>query len=93
MADSPLPDWWTYPKYCGRGHAWGPGRVLVSWMPCQCDPAREAQLRGSGHRLVECRAPGCGWTDYEPRHDPATAGLPRVLGQACPSHLVEWVQK
>lgn len=69
-----LPAWWDYPRYCGNGHAWGPGKVLVSWMPCACDPAREAQPRGPGHRLIECRTPGCGWTDYEPPHDPDTAG-------------------
>jgi hypothetical protein len=74
--DVQRPDWWTYPICCGNGHPWGPGRVIVSWQPCLCDPAREAQPRGSGHRLIECRTPGCGWVDYEPLHDPETAGLP-----------------
>jgi hypothetical protein len=72
--DVQLPDWWIYPKYCGHGHPWGPGRVIVSWTPCQCQPAREAQAKGSGHRLIECRTPGCGWVDYEPLHDESTAG-------------------
>ena len=70
--DVQLPDWWTYPKYCGRGHSWGPGKVIVSWLPCQCAPARAAQPRGSGRRTIACRAPGCDWTDYEPSHDPET---------------------
>jgi hypothetical protein len=69
-----LPDWWIYPTKCGNGHAWGPGKVIVSWLPCQCDPAREAQPRGSGHRTVACHVPGCGFEVCEPPHDPATAG-------------------
>lgn len=87
MADSPLPDWWTYPKYCGQSHRWGPGRVIVSWTPCQCRPAREAQAKGSGHRLVECRTPGCGWVDYEPLHDESTAGLAVTVGARGPGPL------
>jgi hypothetical protein len=70
-----LPDWWTYPVRCADGHEWGPGRVIVSWLPCQCDPARQAQAKGSGHRMIACRAPGCVFVVYEPPHDPATAGL------------------
>jgi hypothetical protein len=73
MPGMPLPGWWTYPTRCGHGHAWGPGKVLVSWMPCLCLPAREAQPRGSGHRIIACRAPGCEWAAYEPPHDPAAA--------------------
>jgi hypothetical protein len=63
------PDWRTYPTQCERGHPWGPGRVIVSWMPCQCEPARAAQPRGSGHRTITCRT-GCESVVYEPRHDP-----------------------
>ncbi len=73
MANGGLPDWWTYPTRCGNGHDWGPGRVIVSWMPCLCDPAREAQQKGSGHRVIVCRTPGCGFEVYEPWHDPGSA--------------------
>jgi hypothetical protein len=33
MGDGVRPDWWNYPVACGHGHPWGPGRVIVSWMP------------------------------------------------------------
>ncbi|HEY7012682.1 MAG TPA: hypothetical protein VH480_08010 [Streptosporangiaceae bacterium] len=65
------PRWWIYPIECANGHAWGPGRVLVSWLPCQCGPARATQPQGSGHRVIACRVPGCGSVFYEPPHDPA----------------------
>jgi hypothetical protein len=71
-----LPHWWVYPTECGNGHRWGPGRVLVSWQPCECSPARAVQPRGAGHRVIACRAPGREQAAYEPPHDPATAGLP-----------------
>jgi hypothetical protein len=70
MSDASLPEWWTYPTHCGHGHPWGPGRVIVSWLPCQCGPARAAQPRGSGHRTIACRAPGCRYVCYEPPHEP-----------------------
>jgi hypothetical protein len=73
MHEDQLPNWWTYPTRCGNGHPWGPGRVLVSWMSCLCDPAREAQARGNGHWVIACRGPGCTWICYEPPHDPGTA--------------------
>jgi SAM-dependent methyltransferase len=65
-----LPEWWTYPTCCGAGHPWGPGKVIVSWLPCQCGPARAALARGSGHRAIACRAPGCEYVCYEPPHEP-----------------------
>jgi len=71
--DVQRPGWWIYPRYCGNGHPWAPGRVLIAWLPCQRAPAREAQPRGSGHRTIACQAPGCDWTDYEPQHEPGTA--------------------
>jgi hypothetical protein len=46
------PDWWTYPDECQQGHPRGPGRVIVSWMPCACEPAREAQACGPGPSRV-----------------------------------------
>jgi hypothetical protein len=67
------PDWWPYPQQCGNGHPWAPGRIIVSWEPCQCEPARAAQPRGSGHRVVLCRAGGCQSVWYQPRHDAASA--------------------
>jgi len=30
--DASLPWWWTYPIKCGNGHAWGPGKVIVSYV-------------------------------------------------------------
>ena len=63
------PAWWTYPIRCGNGHPWAPGRVLVSWEPCQYAPARAAQPRGSGHRLIACRTEGCDWIVYKPPHE------------------------
>jgi len=68
--DVSLPWWWTYPTKCGNGHVWGPGKVIVSWLPCQCGPAREAQPRGSGHRTIACRTPGCRYACYDPPHEP-----------------------
>ena len=35
VSDVVLPPWWAYPERCGNGHLWGPGRVIVSWHPCQ----------------------------------------------------------
>jgi hypothetical protein len=73
--DVRLPWWWDYATECENGHPWGPGRVIVSWMPCHCDPARAAQPRGSGHRVIACRTPGCSSAFYEPRHDPGSVHL------------------
>ena len=72
--DVKRPWWWSYPVECGNGHIWAPGKVNVSWEPCQCRPAREAQPRGSGHRTIACRTPGCDYVAYEPQHDEAAAG-------------------
>jgi hypothetical protein len=46
----------------------------VSWLPCQCGPARAAQPRGSGHRTIACRTPGCRYVCYEPPHEPDPGG-------------------
>jgi hypothetical protein len=64
------PAWWKYPEQCRHGHPWGPGRVIVSWSPCDCAPA-QAEL-GRGHLTVSCRSDGCRSRWYQPRHDPAT---------------------
>jgi hypothetical protein len=37
---------WTDPEHCGNGHLWGPGRVLLSWMPCQCGPPPRSRSGG-----------------------------------------------
>jgi hypothetical protein len=50
-----------------------PRQAAPHSLPCPCRPAREAQPRSSGHRAIACRTPGCGWVDYEPWHDPASA--------------------
>jgi hypothetical protein len=44
-------------KLSGQRSALNPGPD-ISWTPCQCGPVREAQPRGSGHRVIECRTPG-----------------------------------
>ena len=60
------PDWWCYPLECAQGHPWGPGRVTVGWMPCDCESA----LAGNqlGHLWVRCRTNGCPSIWYRPRH-------------------------
>jgi len=65
MTDVPLPDWWTWPAQCQHGHPWGPGRITLGWLPCQCAKAGP----GAGHRTVSCREPGCRSVWYEPPHD------------------------
>jgi hypothetical protein len=70
-----MPDWWCYPWQCSHGHEWGPGRVIVSWTPCDCQGAKQAgQL---GHLTVSCQEPGCGSRWYRPSHDPETTMGPR----------------
>jgi hypothetical protein len=51
----------------------GTGPVIVSWQPCQCDPARAARPRSPAHRVIACRTPGCDWAVHDPRHDLASA--------------------
>jgi len=65
-----LPRWWAYPRACEHGHRWGPGKVIVSWSPCDCDPALAEP--GRGHLTVSCRAPGCRSRWHKPPHDPQT---------------------
>jgi len=47
------------PERCPNGHAWGPNKVLVDWMPCQCRADR-------GHRTYICRT--CDAIIYRPEH-------------------------
>jgi hypothetical protein len=61
-----------------RGHGYQPDTLAdLSADPLQdIRPARIApttrlhlgRLRGSGHRIIACRPPGCDWTVYEPPH-------------------------
>jgi hypothetical protein len=60
------PSWWSYPERCHRGHEWGPGRVIVGWMPCDCPSAITAS--GMGHLWVRCQEPGCSSVWYQPTH-------------------------
>jgi hypothetical protein len=53
---SELPSWWGYPAACQRGHEWGPGKVIVSWKPCDCQSAKDAGKLG--HLSVSCQEPG-----------------------------------
>jgi hypothetical protein len=48
----------------------GPGRVIVSWMPCECAPAPAAPTRGPGHLVAYCQAHCCLAAWYSPRHEP-----------------------
>ena len=66
MGTLQLPSWWSYPVHCAAGHPWGPGRITVGWMPCDCpDAVREP---GHGHLWVRCRVAGCREIWYRPRH-------------------------
>ena len=65
------PAWWCYPERCQNGHEWGPGRIILSWMPCDCPPAMADREKGPGHMVVHCHAaPGCQSAWYKPRHEP-----------------------
>jgi hypothetical protein len=70
--DGQLPDYWTDAEHCGNGQPWGPGKVLITWQRRQCDLARKARPRSSGHRIIAYRAPGCSRKDNDPPHDLAT---------------------
>jgi hypothetical protein len=67
MAESiQRPDWWSYPERCPHGYEWGPFRVIVGWMPCDCPGAMRHP--GRGHLYVKCGEKGCTATWYKPRH-------------------------
>jgi len=71
----PAPLFANKPERCPYGHSLAPGMPQkISWLPCICDPAREAaeRGRGMGHVWVSCRT--CHdqlrqTTFYEPPHD------------------------
>src|ERR1700722_10945701 len=79
MSTLQRPKWWSYPEHCQAGHPWGPGRVIVGWMPCDCPAA--AREPGHGHLWVRCRAEGCREIWYRPRHTPL-AGARSGQGRA-----------
>ncbi len=51
-----LPDWWEYPAQCEGGHGGGPGRVIVSWHPCEFAAALAEPDKGESGRPL----PGAG---------------------------------
>ena len=76
-SDVLLPEWWIYPTQCGNGHAWAPGKVIVSWLPCQCVGGlrRDAPRQRAPEHLLP-RAGVQQLVCYEPPHDPdLAAGL------------------
>jgi hypothetical protein len=53
----PVPLFAYKPERCPYGHSLAPGMPQkISWMPCICEPAREAerQSRGMGHLTLWC---------------------------------------
>jgi hypothetical protein len=71
----PAPLFARKPEYCPYGHSLAPGMPQkISWLPCMCEPAREAgsQGRGLGHMTLWCGT--CSAEDrrdsrfYEPPH-------------------------
>ena len=70
--DVQRPAWWCYPLECANGHPWGPGTIIVSWLPCDCAPARALRSHGPGHQVVYCQAEGCRSVWYKPRHEPGS---------------------
>ena len=53
----PVPLFAHKPERCPYGHSLAPGMPQkISWMPCICEPAREAesQGRGMGHLTLWC---------------------------------------
>jgi hypothetical protein len=48
-----------YPERHANSHDWAPGRIIVSWMLCECQPAAAAREHGPGHLAIYGQAPGC----------------------------------
>ena len=77
----PVPLFAHKPERCPYGHSLAPGMPQkISWMPCICEPAREAgrQGRGMGHLTLWCGR--CSAEDhrdtrfYEPPHQVSYSG-------------------
>ena len=85
----PVPLFVHQPEYCPYGHSLAPGiPQKVSWLPCVCEPAREAgsQGRGLGHMTLWCGT--CSAEDhrdsrfYEPPHQVGGDRSRQRLGDA-----------
>jgi hypothetical protein len=61
----------------------GPGRVIVSWSRCDCEPARAVRPHGAGHQTVRCQPPGCRARWFEPRRKSAADGLASGRSRGC----------
>jgi hypothetical protein len=77
-------DWFLAAPQLARqaGHPWGPGRVIISFGPCDCSVAQQEPSRG--HVKIRCLEPGCTSTFHEPRNttDSMSRGVrvrPRTL--------------
>jgi len=56
------------PDRCPDGHEWGPGRIIVGWMPCaECEGGRRNH---NGHHWIRCWPPEgrCRWEWRDPPH-------------------------
>ena len=88
------------PRRCPLGHDVGPGYAKVSWTPCGCGPALEANERGRGlgHITVTCST--C-WDErrvtrfFEPPHDTRhpTARLGQAPARADPEAIPAWIEE
>ena len=88
------------PRRCPFGHDVGPGHAKVSWTPCGCRPALEANERGRGlgHITVTCST--C-WDErrvtrfFEPPHDTRhpTARLGQAPARADPEAIPAWIEE
>jgi len=88
------------PRRCPFGHDVGPGHAKVSWTPCGCGPALEANERGRGlgHITVTCST--C-WDErrvtrfFEPPHDTRhpTARLGQAPARADPEAIPAWIEE
>ena len=88
------------PRRCPFGHDVGPGHAKVSWTPCGCGPALEANERGRGlgHITVTCST--C-WDRrrvtrfFEPPHDTRhpMARLGQAPARADPEAIRAWIEE
>jgi len=88
------------PRRCPFGHDVGRGHAKVSWTPCGCGPALEANERGRGlgHITVTCSM--C-WDQrrvtrfFEPPHDTRhpTARLGQAPARADPEAIPAWIEE
>lgn len=60
------PAWWIYPTECEAGHKWSPGRITVTWSPCNCMAAQAVKAGVAGHLTACCTEPGCSSTWRKP---------------------------